>query len=219
MEIKIQVDLGSDKARRTLMGLGLVFGALVPLAIYAATTKPFTFTDGATISASQVNQNFDTVYSAVDALVPPGSIIFFDGTTCPTGYGEVTAARGRVIVGLVSGGTLARTVDTALSNGQSTGHSHSYSEVPAHSHGLSDPGHRHNIITRNDDFNCSGDGSGYFGVARCPDNGWYRWNADNAAQAEGTTTGISVQTAGVSSPSTSSAGAVPYIQYLVCRKS
>jgi len=219
MKIKVEVDLGSDSARRKLMVGGLVVLGLLPLALYAAVSKPFTFTDGAVVSASQMNSNFDTLFSAVNAIEPPGTIIFFDGTACPTGFAEVTAARGRTIVGLVSGGTLAGTAETALTNVQSTKHTHTYSQVPSHTHGISDPGHRHNIITRNDDFNCSGDGSGYFGVSRCPDNGWYTWNADNAMVAAGTTTGISVNSAGVSSASTDSGGGMPYIQYLVCRKS
>jgi type II secretory pathway pseudopilin PulG len=48
--------------------------------------------------------------------VPNGSIIFYNGATCPAGWSEVTDARGRYIVGLPSSGTLASTTGSALSN-------------------------------------------------------------------------------------------------------
>lgn len=48
------------------LGVVLFFG-LVPLLAYAV-SKPNTFTDGSTVSAAQMNQNFDTVYNAVTAL-------------------------------------------------------------------------------------------------------------------------------------------------------
>lgn len=56
-------------------------------------------------------------------LVPPGGgggvstpmIALFDGP-CPTGWTEYTASRGRAIVGLPSGGTLAGTVGSALTD-------------------------------------------------------------------------------------------------------
>ena len=57
-----------------------------------------------------------------------GQISAFNGS-CPTDWNEVTALRGRMIVGLVSGGTLALSVGTALTNGASrrggTAHTHS----------------------------------------------------------------------------------------------
>src|SRR5688572_2197895 len=51
--------------RRRLASL-LVLSA-TPLLVYA-TTKPNTFVDGTTISAGQVNQNFDTAFSAITTL-------------------------------------------------------------------------------------------------------------------------------------------------------
>lgn len=54
--------------RRLRIGMGVLF-TLGPLLVYAASiTKPNTFTDGAVISAAQVNANFDTVYSGVNAV-------------------------------------------------------------------------------------------------------------------------------------------------------
>ncbi len=43
-------------------------------------------------------------------------ISLFEGSSCPSGWSEYTAARGRVIVGLPSGGTAAGTVGNALTN-------------------------------------------------------------------------------------------------------
>lgn len=47
---------------------------------------------------------------------PPGAILFFNNAACPTGWTEVTAARGRLLVGLPLGGTLAGTVSAAVGN-------------------------------------------------------------------------------------------------------
>lgn len=47
---------------------------------------------------TQVNNYHNAVW--------PGTIIFFDGAACPTGYTEVIAARGRVILGKVAGGLI-----------------------------------------------------------------------------------------------------------------
>ena len=59
-----------------------------------------------------------------------GQIAAFNGA-CPTDWDEVTALRGRMIVGLVDGGTLAQSVGDALTDGAvrrgGTGHHHSVS--------------------------------------------------------------------------------------------
>ena len=47
-----------------------------------------------------------------------GQISAFN-SACPADWDELTALRGRVIVGLVDGGTLAQSVGTALTNGES----------------------------------------------------------------------------------------------------
>ena len=59
-----------------------------------------------------------------------GQIAAFNGS-CPTDWDEVTALRGRMIVGLVDGGTLALSKGTALTNGAvrrgGTAHTHGVS--------------------------------------------------------------------------------------------
>lgn len=49
-------------------------------------------------------------------LVPGGAIMLFDSATCPAGWTEYTAARGRTIVGVPSGGTVGGTVGSALAD-------------------------------------------------------------------------------------------------------
>jgi len=49
-------------------------------------------------------------------VVPSGAVMFFKLSTCPFGWTEYTAAQGRYIVGLPSGGTLEGTAGTALTN-------------------------------------------------------------------------------------------------------
>jgi hypothetical protein len=75
----------------------------------------------------------------------PGAVSFFNLAACPSGWTELTAARGRYIVGLPVGGTLAGTAGTALTNLQNRSvgrHTHGVTD-PGHSHGVTDPGHSH----------------------------------------------------------------------------
>ncbi|MEK7195776.1 MAG: prepilin-type N-terminal cleavage/methylation domain-containing protein [Patescibacteria group bacterium] len=60
---------------------------------------------------------------------PAGAVSFFNLAACPVGWTELTAARGRYIVGLPLAGTLAGTAGTALSNLEDR-------PVGQHSHGL-----------------------------------------------------------------------------------
>lgn len=71
-----------------------------------------------------------TQTTAASGGIPSGSIMFFNLASCPTGWTEYTSAQGRYIVGLPSGGTLAATVGTALSNQENRA-------TGAHSHGIS----------------------------------------------------------------------------------
>jgi hypothetical protein len=48
--------------------------------------------------------------------IPTGAVTAFNLPSCPTGWSELTDARGRYIVGMPSGGTLAAVIGTALSD-------------------------------------------------------------------------------------------------------
>jgi hypothetical protein len=56
--------------------------------------------------------------------VPAGAVMSFNLPACPVGWSEATDARGRALAGLPSGGTLAGTVGTGLSDLEDRGHTH-----------------------------------------------------------------------------------------------
>ena len=64
-----------------------------------------------------------------DGAVPSGAVMHFDLSSCPSGWSELTSARGRYLIGLNSGGTLGATVGTALSNSENRAvgqHTHNF---------------------------------------------------------------------------------------------
>ncbi len=136
-----------------------------------------------------------TAWASMDASagsIPTGTIAFFSLASCPTGWTEKTALRGRYPVGLPSGGTLGLTNGTALSDGEDRA-------VGRHNHLVTDPGHSHGVPT--------GVGAGGYQthVNGTPNIG--------SIASDSSTSGISIQNAG------SVAGTnAPYIQYLACEK-
>ncbi|MBM4251771.1 MAG: hypothetical protein FJ146_07350 [Deltaproteobacteria bacterium] len=68
-------------------------------------------------------------------LIPSGSVAYFNTSNCPAGWSELTAARGRTIMGLPAGGTLAGTVGTSLTNLSNR----TITDVPAHTHSVAPP--------------------------------------------------------------------------------
>jgi len=130
--------------------------------------------------------------------VPAGTVAFFNLAACPSGWSEVTAARGRYLVGLPAGGALAATQGTALSNLQNRA-------VGQHNHTVNDPGHSHSTSTSIGEADTAS-------------------NAMDVAQGSvpgSSLVGVLPATTGISlSPAGSVAGTnAPYIQLLVCQKS
>jgi hypothetical protein len=154
----------------------------VPAASYLAGSQ----TDGVlTIGGVQ--------YSAI----PAGMISIFAGP-CPTGWSEYLPLRGRFPRGEPTGDS--STLDAGGDDDATVvSHSHTLTgtagQAGSHSHGVTDPGHLHQIWSKNDDFNCTGDGAGQWGLARCADNGSYTWSAAYA-NAIATTTGVSISNGG-----------------------
>ena len=137
----------------------------------------------------------DDVGEVGDAGIPAGAVSFFNLAVCPSGWSELTTARGRYLVGLPSGGTPNTTVGTALSNGENRA-------VGQHNHTVSDPGHHHSIaypVGLSDADYFAFDLANYLGV--------------EYSQTSHTTTGISIGYTG----SVSGTNA-PYLQLLVCQK-
>lgn len=79
--------------------------------------------------------------SAAGAM-PSGAVAYFDLRSCPSGWSELAAARGRCLVALTAGGTAGGTVGTALGDLETRA-------VGRHNHDVSDPGHSHNYLNWN----------------------------------------------------------------------
>ncbi len=162
---------------------------------------------------------------AANDTTPSGLVGFFTGGTCPSGWSEVTAARGRVIVGLPSGGTNQGAYGTALSNLGPRSVTLSISNLPPHTHDVNpapfaattgtDGAHTHTMLggggaaggSNNLEF--YNGGGGYASSAGMSASG-----AHNHA--------ITVDVPGTTSTSTGSGAALdtsmPYLQLIACSK-
>lgn len=88
------------------------------------------------------------ILNAIGAMVevPQGAVMYFNLSSCPTGWTELTIAQGRTLVGLPSEGTLSGTVGSSLGDLENRSHSHSInppstssSSNGAHSHAVDPP--------------------------------------------------------------------------------
>lgn len=131
--------------------------------------------------------------------------------SCPTGWSEYTAARGRTVVGTPSGGTNAGTVGTALSNLGST----TITDVPSHLHTVDPPStntnttgaHTHTYTLLGESGFATGyDGSGNTSNANTSSNGDHSHTVDFAQFNSGSTGVASVDVT------------MPYIQLTYCQK-
>ena len=156
-----------------------------------------------TISGSLFINGIDALNGSSEDSLPLNTIIFYNGTSCPQGFSELTAARGRYIVGLPSGGTLNATVGTALSDSENRA-------VGEHNHDITDPGHAHRPQARN---NANSPPTVTYGTQQLGFSGSGGTGGDTQADTDTRTTGVTINNAG------SVAGTnAPYIQYLVCVK-
>jgi hypothetical protein len=135
------------RARRRLV---LVAGAIVVafpiLALASPLDIPNEFAAGDMISADAFNENFEMVAASVNdndariaaleaavasiAGAPAGGVVFFNLATCPEGWIELQAMRGRVPLGLPAGGTFGDVVGDELDpQGTVT-----ITQVPTHTH-------------------------------------------------------------------------------------
>ena len=133
--------------RRGWVLLAIGAAALPVVASASDVSIPHAFDSGNPISASEFNANFDAIADAIndndarlEALedagsVPAGAIAFFAAASCPGGWAEHADLRGRVPVGLPSGGTVSATVGTDLGDSETV----TIDEVPAHVHTVNPP--------------------------------------------------------------------------------
>jgi len=122
--------------------------------------------------------------------VPSGAVMYFNLAVCPQGWSPVAAARGRYIVGLQAGGTLAGVDGTPLTDLEDR-------PVGQHTHSITDPGHRHGYEQAFPNSTSSGNSQA----------GYRHADTDIA------TTGITINPSGAV-PGTNA----PYIILLVCQK-
>lgn len=100
--------------------VGLVLAACTP----EASTAPSATGDPSSPSASVVAATAAPIASATPRppAIPVGAVLFFTLPSCPEGWSESSDARGRIVVGLTSGGTLRGTVGDALGDLEDRGH-------------------------------------------------------------------------------------------------
>lgn len=130
------------------------------------------------------------------AGTPAGAVVFFNLASCPTGWTELTAARGMTMVGLPAAGTLAGTVGTAFTNLENRTHTHTVDIWPSDKTGtiLSD-----GLVDRNRFWTSGG-----------PNPAWSALNWSGI---------YAPVTYGKRETSTTATNTSPYIQLLACQKS
>jgi hypothetical protein len=129
---------------------------------------------------------------------PSGAIGFYASSACPSGYSPYEEARGRYLVGLPNGGQLGAAVGTALSPEENR-------PVGKHDHTITDPGHSHDVGTR------QSINTGNVASQSVQGNASSVPNDQIATSMQ--TTGITVNPAG-----TVDGTNAPYLELLVCKK-
>lgn len=195
----------------------------VALLLAAASTNPTTNSAMPNCQGAEYLQ-YNTSTLAFSCGTPgggslPSGIVAAFNVACPSGWTEVTAAQGRVIVGLPSGGTMSGTVGTALTNLQDKTHSHTYTDVVNHTHvvNVTDNGHTH--LTQRYPT-ATGSSSGF-----TIDTSMSGTLADNTLPTKTATTGITAATVnpagGVATGTTATkatSDVLSYIQFRYCSK-
>jgi hypothetical protein len=149
-------------------------------------------------------------------VVPTGAVMFFNLSSCPSGWSDLPAAQGRYVVGLDTGGTLAATVGSPLSDMENRA-------VGQHGHSISDPGHNHGGATggvanwtgNTDptfDFTSTGAACTRALMYGNPDGCYNSFSAHNHSIAS-SVTGVTVANAGAVAGTNA-----PYVEFRICQK-
>jgi hypothetical protein len=139
------------------------------------------------------------IREAGNALVPAGLVMMFNLASCPSGWTEVTAARGRALVGLPSGGTLLGVPPgiSAYTNLEVRTHSH---DLRAHTHQVDPDGAGHDHGPGIHTHQVNPDGAGH---SHGPGNHTHTVDADGGG---GHTHPVGSHTHPVNPPNTTSGG-------------
>jgi hypothetical protein len=135
--------------------------------------------------------------AGVDATSPAGAVMYFDLPSCPAGWSDFDAGRGRYLVGMPVGGTPGAAVGTALTNQENRA-------TGQHTHAVNDPGHFHNVDYDTERLANMGNtigGTSMFGTN------------SGTEGSHPALTGITIANAGAV-PGTNA----PYLQLVACRK-
>lgn len=203
-----------------MMAGGLAFGAVA---------EPYQFVGNWSVVTSTTATVFYGDGSQLSGLstIPAHFLVPFPAlTSCPSGYAEYVATRGRALVGRPAAGTLGGTIGTALTDqeNRATGqHTHVASTV------VTDPGHGHTAVSSivpNPHDHTTGEGG-----SLAAGSGGFSFITGHSA---GATTGGTALTATTTMTNTVSgltagttvnnnAGGVagtnaPYLQSLICEK-
>ena len=99
-----------------ILGILLISTVLALTGVFVAAQIDLnTFSANTPILASEVNENFEALKAEIEALqsggagIPAGAVMAFNRSSCPAGWSVLEEARGRFIVGMPDGGTLAGT--------------------------------------------------------------------------------------------------------------
>jgi hypothetical protein len=136
--------------------------------------------------------------AGVDATAPAGAVMYFDLASCPAGWSDFAAGRGRYFVGVPVGGTPGAAVGTALSDQENR-------PTGQHTHAVIDPGHVHAVGYDTEQLANTGNTIGGTRMQGGSNSG--SENSDLAF------TGISIANAGAVAGTNA-----PYLQLLACRK-
>jgi hypothetical protein len=142
--------------------------------------------------------------AGADAVAPSGAVMFFDLAACPAGWTAYEPARGRYVVGLNAGGAQAATVGTPLGDKEDR-------PVGMHEHGITDPGHSHEIRGSGAALRVPSSVISFAG--RGVPGGLPPSSGPNVTGIVAASTGVAVNPSG-----TVSGTAAPYVQLLACRK-
>lgn len=142
------------------------------------------------------------------AMVPSGAVMFFNGNSCPSGWTELTQARGRAIVGLPGGGSLGGVLGAALTNLENRGHTHAVNPPGANTGSAGSHSHSTGQPTRKEAVGLT---TGSFIIAYAEEDHLHSITTNGSHNH-------SFNLPSTTSTSASTSAVIPYIQLLACEK-